>query len=503
MAAPIRHVFVLMMENRSFDHMLGFSGITGSDAVTGQPTRLTGLSGREFNTYDSVSYPVTHPADNQMPVGPHHDFADVLLQLTGIDLTSQGGRTQPPVSHYPPINKAGFVDSYVAAAKEAQVGDFDPGELMKCYAPEQLPVLTALAREFAVCDQWFSSLPGPTWPNRFFVNAASSGGLDHSPSMLEILEWEENLDGGFRFQGGTLFTQPQLSWAVYSAGGLCITQAMQGVSARDIRHFDNFASDLKNHPVAQYTFIEPNYGDVVNDSYAGGNSQHPRDDVRKGELLIKATYEAIRNSPVWNESLLIITWDEHGGFYDHVTPPPAPSPGDARRMPAAVNKYGFTFQQYGVRVPAVVVSPWIARNVIDHRLYDHASVPATVETLFGLAPMTQRDANANNMVPLATLASPRTDCPNELPVPPDFSSALDVAPTATELPAPSESVSEGHLPAFLHLAMRTDLELSQPTERQAILARVKAIQTRADAEQYMRDVSQRLDAFREGAPTKP
>nr|WP_250635863.1 alkaline phosphatase family protein [Myxococcus hansupus] len=379
----------------------------------------------------------------------------------------------------------------------------DPGELMKCYAPEQLPVLTALAREFAVCDQWFSSLPGPTWPNRFFVNAASAGGLDHSPSMTEIVEWEANLEGGFRFEGGTLFTQPQLSWAVYSAGGLCITQAMQGVRSHDIRPFDRFASDLQERPVAQYTFIEPNYGDVVNDSYAGGNSQHPRDDVRKGELLIKATYEAIRNSPVWNESLLIVTWDEHGGFYDHVTPPPAPSPGDARVMPAAVNKYGFTFQQYGVRVPAVVVSPWIARNVIDHRLYDHASVPATVESLFGLAPMTQRDANANSVAPLATLASPRTDCPERLQVPADFAGAPAPEQQPLKRPAPTDSVSEGHLPSFLHLAMRTDLELSQPTERQAILARVKAIQTRAEAEQYMRDVSQRLDAFRAGSATKP
>ncbi|AKQ64600.1 Phospholipase C 4 precursor [Myxococcus hansupus] len=102
MAAPIRHVFVLMMENRSFDHMLGFSGITGTDAVTGQQTRLAGLRGDEFNTYSGVPYPVTSPAHNTMPVGPHHDFADVLLQLTGIDVTAPGGHKPLPDSNYPP-----------------------------------------------------------------------------------------------------------------------------------------------------------------------------------------------------------------------------------------------------------------------------------------------------------------------------------------------------------------------------------------------------------------
>ncbi|GEL73399.1 alkaline phosphatase family protein [Myxococcus virescens] len=503
MATPIRHVFVLMMENRSFDHMLGFSGISGTDAATGKFTLLNGLTGNEFNTFNGVRYPVSSPADYSMPVGPHHDFLDVLLQLTGIDWSSHDGKSLPPISKYPPITMSGFVESYAAAAKQAKVGQFDPGELMKCYAPHQLPVLNALAREFAVCDQWFSSLPGPTWPNRFFVNAATSGGLDHSPSLLETLEWEEHLDGGFRFEGGSLLTHPKLESAVYSAGGLCITEAIAGVRARDVRPFSRFASDLRERPVAQYTFIEPNYGEVVNDSYAGGNSQHPRDDVRHGEQLIKDTYEAIRNSPVWNESLLIVTWDEHGGFYDHVTPPAAPAPCDTWQMSSSVNKYGFTFQQYGVRVPAVVISPWIARNVIDHRLYDHASVPATVEAAFGLPQMTLRDANANNVLSLATLSAPRTDCPEYLPGPEGSAAMPHQESKPTTLPAPTDLVTEGHLPGFLHLAVRTDLELSSPTERQAILTRVRAIQTRAEAEQYMRDVSQKRATFHSGTTTKP
>ncbi|MDC0711897.1 alkaline phosphatase family protein [Stigmatella sp. ncwal1] len=498
-SGAIQHVFVLMMENRSFDHMLGFSGITGTDAVTGKLTKLQGLAGNESNVYNGAAYPVTQPADDSMPVGPHHDFPDVLQQLAGPGVSSlkEGA--------YPPITNTGFVSSYVEAITKAHPGEvqqFAPGEVMKCYGPGQLPVLTTLVREFAVCDHWFSSLPGPTWPNRFFVNAASSGGLDHSPSQAEILEWELNPTGGFTFEKGSLFNKDNLQWRIYSGGVFCIAHAMSGVTAKDIHAYDHFASDLQGNYTAQYTFIEPNYGDVENDSYAGGNSQHPLDDVRHGEALIKATYEAIRNSPLWDNSLLIITWDEHGGFYDGVRPPAAPSPGDKQLM-RGVNESGFNFRQYGVRVPAVVISPRIAQNVIDHRLYDHASVPATVEALFSLSPMTQRDANANNVLSLVTLPTPRTNCPKSLPSPTPSTPSPTLARPPPKLPAPTDPMGEGNLPGFLHVAMRSDLELSPPAERQAILARVKAIQTHADVEQYMREIGQKIRVSRSRGATTP
>jgi phospholipase C len=117
--------------------------------------------------------------------------------------------------------------------------------------------------------------------------------------------------------------------------------------------------------------------------------------------------EAIRNSPVWDTSLLIITYDEHGGFYDSVAPPAALPPNDG--SPSTYNQWGFAFAQLGVRVPAVVVSPWIAPHTVDHTVYDHSSVPATIERLFGLPPLTARDAAANDVTALFTEAHPRTD----------------------------------------------------------------------------------------------
>jgi phospholipase C len=173
----INHVFVLMLENRSFDHMLGFSGLSGKDAVSGQPTKINGLAGTEANSYQGMTYKAMTPADISMTAGPGHEFTDVLTQLSG------PGATYPPDRQYPPINNSGYVEDYAASG-----GQQNPGEVMKCFAPSQLPVLTALANQFTICHNWFSSMPGPTWPNRFFLLAGSSAGLDHSPTILCLQE---------------------------------------------------------------------------------------------------------------------------------------------------------------------------------------------------------------------------------------------------------------------------------------------------------------------------
>ena len=129
-----------MLENRSFDHMLGFSGITGADAATGQPSAINGLTGAESNSFDGASYSVTRGADNVMPTDPSHEFPAVVEQLCGTDVRYPHG------GPYPPINNSGFVASYLHS------GGQDPFEIMKCYTPAQLPVLDALAKEFVVCD---------------------------------------------------------------------------------------------------------------------------------------------------------------------------------------------------------------------------------------------------------------------------------------------------------------------------------------------------------------
>lgn len=488
MPPAITNIFVLMLENRSFDHMLGFSAISGKDAATGQPTKVNGLTGKESNTYRGQTYPVSQPADETMPVDPGHEFLDVLEELCG------STASYTPGGAYPLINDSGFVSDY-AFSHTSDEGNApgNYGEIMKCFSPSQLPVLNALAKSFAVCDNWHASIPGPTWPNRLFALAASSAGLDHSPSSAEMFVWETA--DGLAFQNGTIFDAlkknfPNDAWKIYSGDNFPIAAALKGVSVSDFSRYEEFAPAVAkaNYPW-RLTWIEPNYGNMVSGTFKGGNSQHPLDGVTPGEKLIKATYDAIRNSPHWNTSLLIVTWDEHGGFYDHATPPDAVAPGDTQPK-SKYNQYGFTFEKYGVRVPAVVVSPLIPANVIDHRLYDHSSIPKTIEQAFGLPPLTARDREANSVLPLLSLATPRTDAPTALPTPTDPPPVY----TAQQVPAPQSTVDGGNLPGFVHIAMRHDLALSPPTQRAAILARVQTIQTRAQAAQYIAEVEAKVRA---------
>jgi phospholipase C len=564
LANAIQYVFVLMLENRSFDHMLGFSGITGTDAFSGGHTEIIGLidvrllqfaksfavsgvsgivqrkeqpwpppptvSVRDLfrsNQFTGQTYRAAPPAGYAMAVGPGHEFSDVLLQLCGADgenaylaaaATFRASGGAPPA--YPQVNNTGFVASFEAEIANSGLGGQSPGDVMQCYNNQsllpdqrQLPVLSTLAQEFVVCDNWFASLPGPTWPNRFFAHAASSGGLDHSPTDADMVWWEKV--SGFGFKNGTIFdvlNANNISWRIYAGDEFPIVSGLQGVHFTDIHDYADFAGDVAQPGYSvSYTFIEPSYGHFWSD-YKCGTSQHPLDDVTRGEALIKATYEAIRNSPVWGSSMMIITWDEHGGFFDHVPPPPAVAPGDTAPGDQ-YNLYGFGFNQYGPRVPAVVISPLIPRNFIDHRTYDHASIPASLEACFGLPALTQRDANANNLMSLVSLSSPRGDAPMVLPNPAQsgltdcdpVSFKRIVATTAssaaagldvTQIPRPLDSINEGNLPGFLLAALRADLALSPPAQGPAIMAQFSAIKTRADAALYVSGVQPKVRAAR-------
>jgi phospholipase C len=432
-----------------------------------------------------------------MPTDPGHEFLDVVQQLAGVNAK------YPPGGAYPPIDNSGFAANYATSRSEstglpthAEIGD-----IMKCFdTAKQLPVIFQLATEFAVCDQWFSSLPGPTWPNRFFVHGASSAGLDHSPSMAQIAEWESV--SGFVYPRGSLFdalNNAKLQWRLYRdtegpvVGAVPQVASLKGLSLLDVHAFSGFASDLQSPYNFQYTFIEPNYGEITNDSYSGGSSQHPMDGVAGGERLIKATYEAIRNSPLWHSSMLIITYDEHGGFYDSALPGSVQAPTDG--SPSTLNEYGFTFKQYGVRVPAVAVSPLIPKGVVDHTVYDHSSVPATLERLFGFPALTHRDAAANDLRHLATLtlATSRTDCPTTLHNPASAPARAVAAPA--DLSADTRPVPDvGNVPGFLGVMLKTELELSVggDAEKAAIIANFQQIKTRGQARDYIEKVNAKL-----------
>ena len=505
--SKITNVFVLMLENHSFDNIFGQSGIP----------QITHASPADGNTYQDVTYHVGSPAPTSMPADPGHEFLDVVEQLGGVHAGYPHG------GPYPAINLSGFAANYATTKSGGPTpASADIGKIMLGFdTSNQLPVSYQLATEFAVCDHWFSSLPGPTWPNRFFVHGASSAGLDHSPTTEEMGQWE--LPGlGFTYPHGSIFdalSRAGLTWRVYHDdsdaytddprvgsvfGAIPQVSALKGVTLLDARSLTGFAADLQSPYTCQYTFIEPNYGDITS-SYRGGSSQHPMDDVYGGEGLVKAVYEAIRNSPLWDTSLLIINYDEHGGFYDSVAPPAATPPDDGSS--STYNRYGFTFSQLGARVPAVVISPWIAAHTVDHTVYDHASVPATIERLFGLPALTARDAAANDVRALFTQARPRTDAPATLnnPAPPAPRAAAEAAAEAETAQAQlAEPIPEaGNLPTFLLIMLKTDLELSTtPAERDAALARYAAVRTRGDARSYVNYVMAKASTAKQQA-TRP
>jgi phospholipase C len=415
MGAAIEHVFVLMLENRSFDQLLGSGRRSGRDP-SGRKTLLDCPRGGEYNVSASgAKIRFTFPADFVLNKGPGHEFNDVEEQLCGrgrryaADGVPVGGTD-------PNIDLSGFVANYERYEKK------DSGAVMRGLSPEQMPVLTKLAEEFAVCDRWFSSMPGPTWPNRFFIHAASSGGLDDSPSFER--ELGSIVHEGFRFEGGTVYDlldQKGLRWSVYCGDEFPQVLSIAGMTSnyeKNFHMFEELKEDLESPDFSEsYVFVEPDYH-AFTGKFRGGTSQHPVDDVTGGERLLKELYEALRRSPIWEKSLLIVTYDEHGGFYDHVVPPVGVSPGD-RSLNAKVNHNGFDFRQLGLRVPTLVISPYVQKGTIDHGLYDHTSALATVEKIFSLGSLTKRDKMANDLLHLADARAPRRDTPETLPEPAD------------------------------------------------------------------------------------
>ncbi len=498
-ASPITHVFVVMLENHSFDNIFAMSGIKGITAATTSNS----------NTYNPpppnppTTYYVQSSAPLSMPTDPGHEFPDVVEQLAGQGQSYKSG--QP----YPPINNSGFAANYATSDSE-NTGLPTPqevGDIMACLAtPIQLKTIYNLATTYTLCDQWYCSLPGPTWPNRFFVHGASSSGLDTSPSKTEMGEWEVP-GGGFEYPNGSIYqalSNANIPYRFYhdstgfpyyqsiysddpqngsTVGAVPQVSSLKGTAISDFELLSDFASDLQGPYPYPYTFIEPHYGDVSG-KYIGGSSQHPMDDVYGGEALLAAVYAAIRKSPYWNTSLLIVTYDEHGGFYDCVKPGKAPAPGDNPNY--GYNKYGFDFTLYGVRVPAVIVSPLIPAGV-NHTLFDHSSIPKTLEDLFGLKALTNRDAAAKSVKDLL-LTAPRTDCPMSLDEPTPLLKAARPPMTAQERavldaqPLPER----GNLIGALWNLRKAEIEFSAgtPAELAAINARFAAIKTRGDARAY-------------------
>ncbi|KAI3977251.1 hypothetical protein MKX01_035981 [Papaver californicum] len=362
---PIKTIVVLVLENRSFDHMMGWMKKTINPNINGfvSPMMLN-MSTRILVTRD---------------------------QVFGFN------------SSTPTMN--GFVEQALTM-------------------PEAVPVFASLVSEFAIIDRWFSALPGPTEPNRLFVYSGTShGATNHVKKQLLM-----------GFPQKTIFDSLHEDVMEFGIYFQTVPTTLFYRNFRKLKYiskfhqFDSsFKKDASEGKLPSLTVIEPRYFDLVR---APANDDHPSHDVANGQKFVKEIYEALRSSPQWNETLFIITYDEHGGFYDHVTTPyeNVPNP-DGNTGPAPLF---FKFDRLGVRVPTIM----------------HSSIPATIKKMFNLSSnfLTHRDAWAGIFEEVVgELTAPRTDCPEVLP---------DVTPLTT-----TEANEDGDISEFQNEVVQLDAVL--------------------------------------------
>lgn len=441
----IEHIVVLMLENRSFDNLLGWL-YDKEKPLRGQ--RFEGLNEHLWNPLDNIDsngHPFTEKVGvrkNGQPYklghtsikaeenfhlpdpDPGEGYRDATHQLYGTYVVND--------LYPPPPTGLGYVNNY----KNAMLyGTFvyhdaptDPREIMTCYTPEQVPVLSELAKQFAVLDQYFCSVPSQTLPNRDFIHAATSNGYVNNkpnnqvPAKTIYNQIQDAIDAGRKDLSWGIYNGTQNvnshkhgakpDWEPFSLTRLCMVQIQDKKYNPNFKLMNEFYKDAAAGNLPSYAFLEPQFSGPYQ------NDQHPPADIRPGEKLIADIYEALKNSPAWEKTLFVITYDEHGGCYDHF-PPTATA-----KTPDEVSKHGqmgFRFNRFGVRVPTVVVSPLIAEGTIGRPAgftpFDHTSIIKTVQNCFGLkGHLTERDKAAPDLSCLLTLDKPRTDAPEVCPL---------------------------------------------------------------------------------------
>ena len=418
-------VVVLMQENRPFDHLFGrwpgAAGI-GTGAYSNRPNPL--LPADTANLAISAGQPAQFTVAQGQ--GPGHTLDDTNVQL----FTT---RIVPPGAALKPVNDRGFVQNYLRtlATDGVRGAAADAAAVMQTFTPGELPALTALATNFVLCDQWFAEVPGPTMPNRLYMHAATSAGWARN-------DWSVSLDSV------TIYEQLQKNkrtWAVYFSDQNEVAQYSRvNMQRANFKLYESaFAADASAGKLANYCFVIPRFAGSAADGPV--TSMHPPQDVRPGDRLIAEVYAALRGGPQWPRALYIVTFDEHGGYFDHADPPAAvnpdginsPAPGDTTSFAPS-----FAFDRLGLRVPTLLVSPWLPKGLVYSKPLQHTSVLTSVRRLFGVTgALTRRDASAPGFEELF-LGAPRGDTPTALlagaaPLP---------APIDATRAAPDEYMSE-------------------------------------------------------------
>lgn len=407
----IRNWVVVMFENRSFDSLLGYlPHIPEEDGLRGREVQLDYPKGK-VRIHPSTNF--TDPIPD-----PGEEYAAVNAQLYGRYIPESNAGKSPyrifPDFMAAPYNAPepgeeptmdGFaMDFYYSGLWERgrELTDAEMQSIGGVFTPESAPVINGLAQEYAVFTRWFCDAPTCTFPNRSFFHAATSGGR---------MDNEITYDYAWDFDPDNLFqraTEADVSWKCYYDPSQKVP--LESINLAGLKHramwrdhsttIDQFHADAAAGSLPAYSWVEPKtmFGEL--------NDYHPPTDIRAAEQFLAEIYESVRNSPQWEQTALVIMFDEHGGCYDHVPPPSTVSP-DGKISPE-----GFAFDRLGVRVPTIIVSAWTQRETVIRDVHSNTSMTRTLRETLGLGdPFTERDAWARPAFAAFNRSEPRTDTP--------------------------------------------------------------------------------------------
>jgi phospholipase C len=374
-ASRIQHVVILMQENRSFDDYFGRLHFEGRPATAPEPPGAnnpnpTNPEGSPIRAFHQAAY---------------CEVADLNHSWTGVHQEIDGGR----------------MDGFTAA----NVDPADPtgSRSMGYYDARDLPFYYGLYSTFAIGDRYFASVPGPTYPNREYLLAATSFG--HIQNDLP----STGLTGPSIFKE---LDAAGVSWKDYASDvpSSFLFAYARAHAAGHVFPISQYYADAAAGLLPQVAFVDPHFLGGKNTE----SDEHPPANVQVGQQFVSGVVSSLFGSPDWSSSALFLTYDEHGGYYDQVAPPAAVAPDGIAPMlgPGDVQA---GFDMYGVRVPVVVVSPYSRAHFVSHVVNDHTSILRFVETRFGLPALTHRDAAANPMLEFFDFRAPSFATPPSLP----------------------------------------------------------------------------------------
>jgi phospholipase C len=388
---PIDTFVLVMMENRSFDHLLqNINSFGHRSDVEVAPADFSNPDWDEkTQQFTNQTVPIHHLSNQYCFDDTSHGWTDVHLEWDN-----------------------GKMDRFVAQNYHNDSAPADGKRAMGYYTEAELPWFYTVANTFSLADHNFSSLLGPTFPNREFFYAATSFGhtgneiiTDPKPTIMQALQ------------------TAKVDWRIYktSLPGMAIFIKTYQNYLENTLSLATFYNDAAAGMLGQVNFIDAN---LKEDKGALDDDFHPPSDVQVSQQFLHDVVRAVINSPQWPHTAIIITFDEHGGIYDHVPPPPACAPDDIAPMYNGTDNFPGDFKRYGIRVPLIVISPYSKPSYVSHVVYDHTSILRLLEARFGMPALTARDANADPLLDLFDFSKPSMLNPPALAQPPTDATQL-------------------------------------------------------------------------------